>query len=527
MIMTGGSTWPFKINQQQMKVLTNLLVLAVLAAFICSCGTKGSPEGSFDTLIANAIVMDGTGAEGYPGDILINGDTIAYIGKVDVDKVTVGQFIDAGGKVVSPGFIDAHAHGDPVADADFQNFLNMGVTTICLGQDGFSYASENISPWMQQIDSTGLGVNVLTFIGHSTLRELSGTDYAPVPTGPQLEAMQRMLDQGMKRGAFGLSTGLEYTPGYFAQEEEMKALAKVVGENHGIIMSHMRNEDDGQVENSIHELLLQGGFAPVHISHFKAVYGKGKERAVRLLSILDSARRQGTTVTADVYPYTASYTGIGIVFPEWAKAPNDFGQVKASRREGLEDFLRNKINQRNGPEATLFGNGQWKGMTLAQVSDSLKMPFEKVLIDVVGPEGGSGAYFVMDEELQARLIKDSWVCISSDGSPTMHHPRGYGSFAKIIRHYVNEAHELELADAIRKMTSLPAAIIGLKKRGEVKVGYKADLLVFDPAKVKDKATYEAPHQFAEGFEYVFVNGRLAKSPDGNAPTRFGHFLRKR
>lgn len=507
-------------------IFFKFLIVIILTTVLFACNQPNSPSGSFDVLITNGTIIDGTGAKGFLDDLLIRADTIAFIGNVDRAKVNVGYVIDADGKVVTPGFIDAHAHGDPVANADFQNFRDMGVTTICLGQDGFSYESENISPWMTQIDSTGLGVNVLTFVGHSTLRELSGTNYSPQPTEEQLASMQEILRQSMRRGAFGLSTGLEYTPGYFAQTNEMEALAKVVGDNDGIIMSHMRNEDDDQIEKSIHELLLQGRFTPVHISHFKVVYGKDKERAKRLLSILDSARQTGINVTADVYPYTASYTGIGIVFPDWAKAPNDFEMVKATRRNELEDFLRKKIIKRNGPEATLFGNGPWQGITLAQVADSLKIPFEKVLIDVVGPEGSSGAYFVMNEELQATLLRDSLVCISSDGSPTMHHPRGYGSFAKIIRHYVNETKDLELIDAIRKMTLLPATIIGLKKRGEVKVGYKADLLVFNPLKVKDNATYEEPHQYADGFEYVIINGHIAKSPDTTESNRYGIFIRK-
>ncbi|MEP2670166.1 MAG: amidohydrolase family protein [Cyclobacteriaceae bacterium] len=500
--------------------------LIFLGLLLYGCGKPDAPTGNFDILITDATIIDGTGAKGFSGDILIRADTIAFIGDVDKKKVDVDSFIEAKGKIVTPGFIDAHAHGDPVADADFKNFRDMGVTTIVLGQDGFSYASENLSPWMSQIDSTGLGVNVITFAGHSTLREVSGTNYSPQPTEEQMASMQEILRQSMRRGAFGLSTGLEYTPGYYAGAREMEALAKVVGENNGMIMSHMRNEDDDQVEKSIHELLLQGSFAPVHISHFKVVYGKGKERARHLLSILDSARHAGVSVTADVYPYSASYTGIGIVFPDWAKAPNDFEKIKTTRREELEDFLRTRIAKRNGPKATLFGNGEWRGMTLEQVSDSLKMPFEKVLIDVVGPEGTSGAYFVMSEELQTELIQDSLVCISSDGSPTMHHPRGYGSFAKIIRHYVNETNSLELTDAIRKMTSLPAAIIGLKKRGEVKVGHKADLLIFDPEEVKDNATYEEPHQYATGFDYVIINGHIAKSPENQETQRYGLFIRK-
>lgn len=508
------------------KCYLNFLLVVCIGILFYSCKRSESPSGSFDILITNAKILDGTGAEAFTADLLVRDDSIAFVGDVDERKITVMKKIDADGKILSPGFIDAHAHGDPLVDADFLNFLHMGVTTICLGQDGFSYGSENLTSWMTQIDASGLGVNVLSFIGHSTLRELSGTDFVSVPTESQLASMQEILRQGIQRGAYGLSTGLEYTPGYFAQAHEMTALAQVVGENKGILMSHMRNEDDDQVEKSINELLAQGAFAPVHISHFKVVYGKGAERGRFLLAKLDSARLAGIDVTADVYPYTASYTGIGIVFPEWAKAPNDYKKVKAARRDELANFLRERINKRNGPDATLFGNGDWRGMTLAQVADSLAIPFEDVLIDVVGPEGASGAYFVMNEDLQTVLLQDSLTCISSDGSPTMHHPRGYGSFAKIIRHYVNEKQALTLADAIRKMTSLPASIVGLEKRGAIKVGYKADLLVFDPKEIRDKATYEEPHRLAEGFEYVIVNGRIAKSPDEKENYRYGLFLRK-
>ncbi len=499
---------------------------STLIIFLNSCQGDGFPSGEYDVLIVNAVIIDGTGNLQYTGDVLIRGDSIAYIGSVKQSQVRVHQIIEANDMVLTPGFIDAHAHGDPLATPHFGNFLNMGITTICLGQDGFSHESGDIAAWAHQVDSLGVGVNVLTFIGHSTLRSLSGTAYEKVPSGEQLQTMKDLLSKGLAAGAFGMSTGLEYTPGYFAEAEEMAELAKVVGENKGIIMSHMRNEDDDQIERSIHELLLQGSYAPVHISHFKVVYGKGKERARYLLSILDSACQAGIQVTADVYPYTASYTGIGIVFPDWAKAPNDYNKMVSNRRKELKKFLYEKVMKRNGPEATLFGNGNWRGMTLKQVADSLQLSFEDVLIDVIGPEGASGAYFVMDEDLQSTLIQDSMVCISSDGSPTMHHPRGYGAFAKIINNYVNDKGSLTLAEAVRKMTSLPASILGLQDRGLVKVGYKADLLIFNSKDVIDKATFESPHQFAEGFDYVIVNGKLAKSPEESVRGKFGKFLRK-
>ncbi|HEY5691960.1 MAG TPA: amidohydrolase family protein [Cyclobacteriaceae bacterium] len=503
-----------------------IFIFAIFSGILCSCSTDNQPSGTFDIFIADAKIFDGTGDPAYTADLLIRGDSIAFIGNVDEGKISVQRKIDARGKVLSPGFIDAHAHGDPLATPGFENFLNMGVTTICLGQDGFSYESANLLPWIQQIDSLGVGVNVLTFIGHSTLRSLSGTNYAEEPTSDQLQRMVDLLSKGFGQGAFGMSTGLEYTPGYYAQAPEMAELAKAVGAHHGIIMSHMRNEDDNQIEKSIHELLMQGQYAPVHISHFKVVFGNGAERARHLLSILDSARQAGTQVTADVYPYMASYTSIGIVFPEWAKAPNDYRQVVASRRKELKQYLHDKVLKRNGPEATLLGNEKWKGMNLKQIADSLQLSFEDVLIDIIGPEGASGAYFVMDEALQSALIQDSLVCISSDGSPTMHHPRGYGSFAKVIGQYVNETNSLTLAEAIRKMTSLPASIIGIKNRGFIKVGKKADLLIFDPALVKDVANYEDPHQMAEGMDYIIINGALSKAPGKINVNLNGSFLSK-
>ena len=504
----------------------NVLICLFLILLLFSCNSEKYPSGEFDILISNATIIDGTGEPAFLTDLLIKGDSIVFIGKLDYNKISAQHRVDAKGKVLSPGFIDVHAHGDPLTTPGFENFLNMGVTTICIGQDGFSQPVENLSSWIAQIDSAGVGVNVLTFIGHSTLRELSGTKYSPVPKKIQTDSMVQLLRKGMAAGAFGMSTGLEYTPGYFAEADEMAQLAEVVGEKNGLIMSHMRNEDDDQIEKSINELLIQGWHAPVHISHFKVVYGQGPARASRLLSILDSARKTGIQVTADVYPYTASYTGIGIVFPDWAKPPNDFKKVVANRRNELKKFLHDKVMKRNGPQATLLGNGTWRGMTLAQVSDSLNLAFEDVLIDVIGPDGASGAYFVMNEELQSVLIRDSLVCISSDGSPTMHHPRGYGSFPKIIRYYVNEARSLPLEEAIRKMTSLPASILGLEKRGLIKVGYKADLLVFDTNEVKDVATYEDPHKLAVGFEYIIVNGNFSKAPGVNRTNLNGKFLKK-
>ena len=507
------------------------LYLFLLFAFV-SC-TSDDPfqefleeQGTvFDLLLRRGQVLDGTGAAAYTADILIRNDSILFIGTVDPGLLEVRSEIDATGKFITPGFIDAHAHGDPLETPDFENFLTMGVTSICLGQDGGSPAFEDLEPWMDLVDSTITGPNIIPFVGHGTLRRLSGVGFEPKPSEEGMLRMTSLLKSALDAGCFGMTTGLEYTPGTYAGEAELIALAQVVGEHDGLIMSHMRNEDNDAVDNSLRELLRQGQYCNVQASHLKVVYGQGPERAEEILALLDSARQASSfSVTADLYPYTASYTGIGIVFPQWAKPPNNYEEVKQDRREELLTFLRQKITDRNGPEATLFGTAPFAGKTLAEVSNEMEHPFEEVLLDI-GPGGASGAYFVMNEPLQARLLEDPYVMICSDGSPTMRHPRGYGSFPKIIEQYVEEEGRLTLNEAVRKMTGLPAETLGLKNRGLVKAGYFADLLIFDPEAVHARATFSEPHQLTDGMEWVIVNGEVAYQ-NGTAGVRNGRVLRK-
>ncbi|PKD16842.1 N-acyl-D-amino acid deacylase [Salegentibacter salinarum] len=483
-------------------------------------------ETEYDLLIQNATVIDGSGRESYNAHILIFEDEIAKIEKDLHKNFTAKEVIDASGLVLSPGFIDSHAHGDPVETPEFKNFLAMGVTTIALGQDGYSPKEKDLITWFQKVDEINPATNISIFAGHNTLRELSGVNYDTLPDEKGLLAMEALLSKAFDAGVFGMTTGLEYNPGNFSKREELQRLAKIVGKNNGLIMSHMRNEDDLEVENSIRELLAQGEYCPVHVSHIKSVYGKGEERAEEILNLLDSARTAGVQVTADLYPYNASYTGIAIVFPEWAKKPNDFEEVVKNRRSELEEFLRNKIMQRNGPEATLIGSGKFKGKNLKQISEELDKPFEDVLIDDIGPYGAGGAYFIMDGVLQERLVQNEFINICSDGSPSMRHPRGYGSFAKVIETYVLGKKLFTLEEAIHKMTGLSAKIIGLEDRGLIREGFKADLLIFNPTEIKETATYEEPHQLARGFKYVFVNGRLAKQGEDFSKVRNGKMLRK-
>ncbi len=506
--------------------LTTLFIIAFLAGFLFPSCQQTQKE-HYDLAILDAMILDGTGNEAYKGHIFINADTIAKIEKDTDLQHDALNTIKANGKIVSPGFIDTHAHGDPLATPEFENFLSMGVTTISLGQDGFSPQYEHIQEWMDTVQQVQPSVNIAMFAGHNTLRMLSGIEYDTIPSEEGLQQMQTLLASTMEAGCFGMTTGLEYNPGYYASSDELNFLAKTVGKHNGIIMSHMRNEDDDSVEASIRELLAQGAFCPVHVSHIKVVYGKGTNRAMEILHLLDSARLAGIHVTADFYPYTASHTGIAILFPDWAKKPNDYDQVLETRREELTTFLRNKVIQRNGPEATLMGAGSdFKGRTLAQIADSMGKPFEKVLVEDIGPYGGGGAYFIMDSLLQQTLLTDPYVMVCTDGSPGMRHPRGYGTFAKIIEQFVGK-DVLTLAEAVRKMTSLPAETLGIEDRGLIETGKKADLTIFDPQEVKETATYPQPFQLARGFSYVIVNGLIALENEAFSEKRNGKVLNKK
>jgi N-acyl-D-aspartate/D-glutamate deacylase len=466
-----------------------------------------------DILIENGQVLDGLGNGSEVSDVVIVGDTIVFVGDATFSEEELnGRIrtrIDADGKSVAPGFIDMHSHGDPLETPEFENFLAMGVTTISLGQDGSSPETHPLDEWLAKVSRQGIGTNLAMFVGHGTLRTLSGIGLEPEPAPEDLSVMLAMLDETLSY-TFGMSTGLEYNPGLNAGSAELRALAEVVGKRDRIVMSHMRNEDDDQLEQSIAELLEQGEHARVHISHLKSVFGKGAERADEILAILDDARASGVDISADVYPYTASYTGIGIVFPVWAKTAEQFAAARRDRREELAAYLRERVEARNGPEATLLGTGPYKGKTLAELAFEHEMPFEDVLIDVIGPQGASGAYFVMNEELQSRLLQRPYVGVCSDGSPTGFHPRGHGTFAKIIEDYVVEQGALSLEEAIRRMTSLPADILGIEDRGRLAPGTKADVIVFDPARVRALATYTDPLQLAEGFDIVIVNGEMAR-----------------
>ncbi|MGY1457892.1 N-acyl-D-amino-acid deacylase family protein [Luteimonas sp. A649] len=482
-------------------------------------------------LLRDVLLVDGTGGPGQHTDVRIRGDRIEHIGPSSDADARGLRVVQGEGRVLAPGFIDLHTHGDPL-EAAFTPFLAMGVTTVVLGQDGGSpalpearNAPDSLPAWMDAVDASNPDINIATLSGHGTLRRRAGIDDGTRrPSDTQLERLQAVLDGDMRAGAFGLSTGLEYVPGRYAEMRELASLGPVVARHGGVAMSHMRSEDVDDVRASIRELVEAAGPARAHVSHLKVVYGKGEDAAVELLAFLQSLRGPRQPLTADAYPYEASYTGVAILFPEWALPPGDYAAVLQSRRDELRAWLQQRMTQRGGPSALLFGTGPHAGRTLEQVSAERGLPFADVLLEI-GPGGGQAAHFVMDRALQDRLLLDPRVAVASDGSPGGSHPRGAGTFAKWIEDFAVRDPRVSLEEAVRKATSLPASILGLADRGTVRVGAIADLVLFDPSAVRARADYVHPTAQAEGFDLVVVNGRPVYEA-GKPVARAGRMLRR-
>lgn len=509
------------------------LGLAVALLVVVGCSDEAGQDeirdpAIYDVWIRGGTVVDGTGTPARRADVLISGDRIAWVGVPAADReIHATTTIDAGGLVVAPGFIDAHAHGDPIRTPAFASFLAMGVTTICLGQDGSSHGDRDPGGWLDRVAAARPGVNVCSLAGHGTLRRLAGiADGANAPATDALGRLSALVGRYLDAGYLGLSFGLEYTPGRFATAAEIVAASRPVADRNGVLMAHVRNEDSGAVVPAVREFLDAAAVvgARAHVSHLKIVLGNDLGEADQLLALMGSFRSHGNEVTADLYPYLASFTGLSILFPEWARAPHPYASVAKERRQELLDHLERRVLDRNGPAAMRFGSGPMAGKTLAEVAAEREQPFPEVLLSL-GPRGGSAAYFVMNADVMHRLLGSAHVCVASDGSPTMRHPRGHGTFARVAGPMVRDG-VLDLATAVYKMTGLPAAVLRLADRGRLEVGGAADVVVFDPRRITDLADFEDPHRHASGVRHVVVNGVVARKDGAFNELRGGRVLRR-
>ncbi|MCG2840257.1 amidohydrolase family protein [Sandaracinobacter sp. RS1-74] len=512
------------------------VLLAATSAYAADFrAAEKAAGGRFDIFIADASIVDGSGRPAFRGDVLVKGDKVVFVGDAPDAKVKAARTVQAGGRVLAPGFIDTHTHGNALKD-DFGAFLAMGVTTVVLGQDGRSAnadwdGQETAKPglmadWMREVETRGLQVNVVPLSGHGTLRRQAGIpDSARALDPAQQGRLNAAFASDLKAGSFGLSTGLEYVPGRYAETGELVPLAKLVAEADGIIISHMRTEDDGLIEGALEELVSYGDKARIQASHLKIVFGKDVAAADRLLALIARKQAEGVRLSADVYPYTAGYGGLGLIFPEWALPPVDYAKLVAERGAELREYVRARMLKRGGPEALLFGSESYVGKTLADVAREKGKPFEEVLLEL-GPDGAHGAHFIMDEKVQDRLVVSPLTAISTDGGPGIKHPRGTGTYAKLIQHYVEGQKSLTLEEAVRKASGLPASSLGLTDRGLVREGARADLILFDPKKVKAASDYLNPFQPAEGFDLVLVNGGVARDAGATTAGRYGRLLKK-
>ncbi|HEX3147338.1 MAG TPA: D-aminoacylase [Gemmataceae bacterium] len=473
-----------------------------------------------DIVIKNATIHDGTGKAGYVGDVAIAGDKIVGVGKVAVDGKT--RVIDGTGLIIAPGFIDLHTHCDSSITEPGHRlnkcYLMQGVTTVITGNCGSGPA--NVKAFYDKLDKNGVGTNVAHLVPHNSVRSQAMGNANRQPTDDELHKMEALVDAGMKDGAWGLATGLIYTPGTYAKTDEIIALAKVASKHHGIYASHMRHEDTRLLE-AIEETLTIGREAklPVHISHIKASGKKAWGLSADAVGLIQKARTAGMAVTADQYPYIASSTSLAAtVVPtryrdgtgeEYRKRFDD-AEKGPQMRKAIEADVKGR--EKSIVIASYSKNRKWQGKSLGEIAEMEKKSATDIAIEIEKAGGASVVNFGMSEEDVRIYMKQPWVATASDGSAqipgdTVPHPRSYGTFPLKIGRYSIVDGVIPIEQAIRSSSGLPADIIGFKGRGYLKPGQFADVVVFDPKTFRDTATYDKPHQYATGVKYLFVNGK--------------------
>ncbi len=481
----------------------------------------------YDVLIQNGTIVDGTGNGWYFGDVAIKDGKIALIGKIDPTKSK--SVVDAKGKIVAPGFIDVHTHieGNDTRVPTADNFIHDGVTTVVTGNCGSS--NVDIVDYFNQLDSVKTSINIATLIGHNSVRrEIMGEEDRK-PTAEEQKKMEALIEEAMKNGAVGFSTGLIYVPGTYSTKEEVIALAKAAAKHNGVYASHIRSEGDNVLE-AIEEAVNIGRQAkmPVEISHFKVTYKPNWGRSVQTLEAVDKARREGIDVTIDQYPYVASSTSLDTTLPTWAFSGGRDSllyrladpDIRAKIKKEMLATLKSKQlkNYSYAVIARFAEDSTLNGLSISEaniIKGRKAKASEEVetIVSMVSTGRVQMVYFSMNEDDLRRIMQYPFNMAASDAGIVrfgsgMPHPRAYGTNARILGMYVRDMKIIRLEEAIRRMTSLPAQKFQIKDRGLLHVGMAADIVVFDEATVTDRATFEKPHAYSTGFEYVIVNGEL-------------------
>jgi N-acyl-D-amino-acid deacylase len=517
-----------------------LLVLFVLYAFADSpcCQSQPPQTTKLDYLLINGEVYDGKGQAPIRADIGITGDRITYMGNL-MPRPPAEKIIDATGLVVSPGFIDPHTHTeDDLINPRRSNnlpYLMQGVTTVFAGNDGTSPV--NIGVTLSKWESIGIGTNAALFIGHGSVRKVIVGLENRKPTTSELDSMKHMISSAMKEGAFGLSSGLFYAPGSYAETEEVTALARIAAQHQGIYDTHIRDESSYTVGllAAVEEALSVGRDAdiPVHISHIKAlgseVWGKSRE----LIERIELAHHEGIQVSANLYPYVASRTSlIAAVIPRWAE---DGGYTKlmelvenAETRKKILEGIHENILRRGGGDKLILSfekDSTLHGKSLRKIAEQWSLSEEETTLEILRRDQSPRVVsFSMAESDLVAFMQRPWVMIGSDG--TTGHPRKFGTFVRTLEHYVFDKQTLTLEEAIQRSTSLTAQTLGISQRGELKVGYFADIIIFDKAQLHEKATFDNPSELATGMRYVWVNGQLTINEGAYTGVLSGRALRK-
>ena len=518
------------------------------ALLVCGAllGDAPAQEPDYDLLIRGARVVDGTGAPWWRGDLAVRADTIAAIAPRLAGSAR--RVVDVGGQVVAPGFIDVHVHAWPevLERPAAENYVRQGVTTLVAGPDGSSPLP--LGQALERVAVLPPAVNYASLVGHGSIRAavLGRENRAPSPD--ELRRMQDLVRAAMRDGALGLSTGLFYVPGAFARTDEVVALARVAGELGGFHASHMRDEAAG-VLDSVRETIAvgEGGGLPTQVTHHKMIGRVAWGRSLDSLRLVEEARARGVDVTIDQYPYTASSTSLGAaLLPSWALEGGTAALLarlaEPAARARVLEVVKDKIrNERGGGDprniaiAACGFDRSLEGKNLAEIlvargREATVEGAAELALEIVERGGASAIFHAISEEDVERVLASRFTMVGSDGElPAFGrgapHPRSYGTFARVLAVYVRERGLLSLEDAIRKMTSLPAARRGRVDRGLLRPGMKADLVVLDPATVRDRATFDKPHQYAEGVSLVVVNGVAVLEGDRLTGARPGRVLR--